>query len=84
MKLKDNCYIQIVDDARYLAFDGEDAAAAEINDAAAVIVELLGEETTEESVTDALCRRFDAPREEIAADVREILSGLRSIGALEE
>lgn len=45
---------------------------------------LLKEETSEEQIVDALFERYDAPREEIAADVREILSTLRGIHALEE
>ena len=42
------------------------------------------EETTEEAVVDAMCAEYDAPRDEIAADVKGFLSTLRSVGALEE
>ena len=48
------------------------------------ILALLKEETTESDIVDALARRFDAPREQIAADVAKALSELRRIGALDE
>jgi hypothetical protein len=54
------------------------------NKTAAFIVNLLKEETTEGQIIDAMYERFDAPKEEIAADVREILTTLRNIHALEE
>ena len=54
------------------------------NKTAALIVDCLKEDTDEQSIVDALFDRFDAPREEIAADVRACLNTLRSVGALEE
>lgn len=48
------------------------------------ILALLKEETTESDIVDALEQRFDAPREQIAADVAKALSELRRIGALDE
>ncbi|MBQ6361729.1 MAG: PqqD family protein [Lachnospiraceae bacterium] len=86
MKLKDDCMIQVIDDVQYLAAGGDDssAGAMESNRTAAYIVTLLAEETTEEKIVDALFERYDAPREEIAADVAEILAVLRGIGVLEE
>ena len=54
------------------------------NATAAAIVELLGSDTTEEKIVDALLARYDAPREVIARDVADILKKLRSIGALAE
>jgi hypothetical protein len=54
------------------------------NKTAAFIVDCLKEETTEEQIVNAMCAKYDAPREEIAADVKEILDTLRKINALEE
>ena len=48
------------------------------------ILELLKKETDEASVIAAMCARFDAPEEVIAADVREALSALRKVEALDE
>lgn len=54
------------------------------NKTAAFIVDRLKEETTKEQIVDAMCRKHDAPRERIEADVEKILDKLRSVGALEE
>ena len=48
------------------------------------ILALLKEETTESDIVAALARRFDAPRDVIAADVAKALSELRRIEALDE
>ena len=49
-----------------------------------VILDLLKQDTDEASVIAAMCARFDAPEEVIAADVRHALSELRRIDALDE
>ena len=54
------------------------------NKTAAFIVDPLKEETTEEAIVDAMCQKYDAPREAIAVDGKEILDTLRQINALEE
>jgi hypothetical protein len=48
------------------------------------VLGLLREETTEAEIVDAMKKRFDAPKDTIAQDVRRVLDGLRKIGALEE
>lgn len=48
------------------------------------VLELLREETTEETVVAAMLERYDAPAEKIAEDVRKVIEGLREIGALDE
>ncbi|MBO4878777.1 MAG: PqqD family protein [Clostridia bacterium] len=48
------------------------------------IVELLGQEQTEESLVKAMCDRFDGPEDRIRADVRSALRQLREIGAIVE
>ncbi len=86
MKLKSNLIIQEIDDTQFLVPVGAEAFSGIVrsNRTAAFIVNLLKEETTEEQIVDALFERYDAPREEIASDVKEILSTLRGIHALEE
>lgn len=86
MKLKSDFITQIIDDTQFLVPIGGEAFNGMVrsNKTAALIVDCLKEDTDEQSIVDALFDRFDAPREEIAADVRECLDTLRSVGALEE
>ena len=46
-------------------------------------MDCLKNDTTEEQIVDAMCLKYDAPRNVIAADVKEILEKLRGIGAIE-
>ena len=48
------------------------------------VLDLLKQETDEASVIAAMCARFDAPEEVIAADVKEVLAALRKLEALDE
>ena len=86
MKLKQNIITQYIDDVQFMVPLGMDAFQGLIrsNETAAFIVDCLKEETTEEAIVDRMCAEYDAPRDVIAADVREILSILREIGAIEE
>lgn len=86
MRLKNDFITQVIDDVQYLVPVGEEQFSGMLrnNKTAAFIVDLLKEETTEEAVVDAMCAKYDAPPDEIATDVKEILSTLRSVGALEE
>lgn len=54
------------------------------NSTAAKIIELLGEETTEEKIVDALLEIYEVTRERVTADVRKVISDLRGIGAIDE
>ena len=49
---------------------------------AAVIFELLQEDTTEEAIVEKMSQRFDAPREVLVADVRGVVARLRDKGLL--
>ena len=53
------------------------------NKTAAYVFTLLQNEQTEESIVDAMCEKYDAPREVIAADVKELLEQLDKMGILE-
>lgn len=86
MRLKNDFIIQVIDGVQYLVPVGEEQFSGMLrnNKTAAFIVDRLKEETTEEAVVNAMFEKYEAPRDEIAADVKEILSTLRSVGALEE
>lgn len=86
MRLKDEFITQDVDDTQFLISVGGDSFKGIVrsNKTAAFIVEELQSETTKEGIVDAMCARYDAPRDVISADVDKILDTLRSIGALEE
>ena len=85
MKLKQSIIVQDIGDTQFLVPLGGEAFKGIVrsNGTAAFIVDCLKEETTEEAVVDAMCREYNAPREVIAADVKEILEKLRCINALE-
>ena len=86
MKLRSEFVIQMIDDTQFLVPVGAEAFSGIVrsNRTAAFIVDCLKEETTKDGIVDAMCGKYDAPREEIAADVEEILNTLRRINALEE
>jgi hypothetical protein len=54
------------------------------NQTAAEIVDLMKEETTRDAVVDKMCAKYDASRDEIAADVDMVIATLRKVGALDE
>ena len=85
MKLKDDFITQDIDDTQFLVPVGAEAFSGIVrsNKTAAFIVNCLKSETTETAIVDAMCAKYDAPREKIAADVAEILKTLRGINALE-
>ena len=86
MKLKPDFITQTIEDTQFLVPIGAPSFQGIVrsNKTAAYIVDCLKEETSEKAIVDAMCRKYDAPREEIAADVAEIISTLRRINALEE
>lgn len=86
MKLKDNFITQDIEDTQFMVAVGETSfnGIVRSNKTAAFIVDCLKTETTKEQIVDAMCRKYDAPKERVAADVGKILEKLRSIGALEE
>ena len=86
MKLKSTFISQDIDDTRFLVPVGGEAFSgiAKGNSSAAFIMDCLKNDTTEEQIVDAMCLKYDAPRNVIAADVKEILEKLRGIGAIAE
>ena len=86
MKLKSDYITQTIDNTQFLVPIGAESFQGIVrsNKTAAFIVDCLKEETTEEAIVDAMCKKYDAPRDVIAADVKNILNTLRRINALEE
>lgn len=86
MKLKEGFITQDIDDTQFLVPIGAESFSGIVrsNMTAAFIVDCLKEETTVELVVDAMCAKYDAPRDVIAADVEEVITTLRGISALEE
>ena len=86
MKLKTEFITHEIDGVQYLVPVGGEAFSGLVrsNAAAAFILDCLREDITEEQIVDKMCRRYDAPREVIAADTAKCLNTLREIHALEE
>lgn len=85
VKLSPSFQMVTVDGKQYLTstvrgFSGQMAC----NETAAFLIGLLRRRTTEDKLIRKMCRTFDAPQDEIASDVADILQMLRRIGALEE
>ena len=86
MKLKESFISYDSDKESFLVPTGaaDFAGVVKGNKTLGVIVELLKSETTEVGIIDAMCERFEAPRELIARDVKIAVENLRKIGALDE
>ena len=86
MKLKDSFITQDIDGAQFMVAVGEASFTGIVksNKTAAFIVDCLTKETEKKQIVDAMCKRYDAPRERIETDVETVLSKLRGIGALDE
>ncbi len=53
------------------------------NNTANFIFELLQQEQTEDSIVEAMFNKYEAPKEVIRADVKEILEKMKELGILE-
>lgn len=85
MKLKENFITQDMEGEQIMvAAGGGFAGMVRSNATAAFIVDCLKDATTREAILDAMCLKYDAPRETMAADVDMVLNKLRKIGALDE
>ena len=86
MKLNENFLAQEIDDTQVMVATGDTAfnGIVRSNQTAAEIVDLMKEETTRDAVVDKMCAKYDASRDEIAADVDMVIATLRKVGALDE
>lgn len=53
------------------------------NETANYIFKLLQKDQTEDSIVDAMLKRYDAPEDVIRADVKELIATMESFGILE-
>lgn len=88
MKLKDGFILHRTGD-EYLAVAAGEAAKSfnglvRNNRTADFIYHALLQDTTEAQIVDAMCKKYDAPRERIAADVHTVLGQMREAGFLDE
>ena len=85
MRLKNDFIAQEIDGVQYLVPVGAEQFSGMLrnNKTAAFIVDCLKEETTEETVVDAMCEKYDAPREKIAEDVKGDKVSVRTVKELE-
>lgn len=88
MKLKKGFILHQVGDEYMAVATGEAAkhfnGLVRNNKTAQFIFEQLLQDTTEADVVEAVANKFDAPVEQIAADVRLVLSKIREAGFLDE
>ena len=54
------------------------------NKSVEVILDCLENETTEEKIADELFKRFDGDKEQMKADVHDVVTRLKEIGAIDD
>lgn len=88
MKLKDGIVLGNIDGQDFAIATGQLSATLSgiinNNETANYIFKLLQKEQTEQSIISAMQERYDAPEDEIVADVKEFLATLDSYGILEK
>lgn len=87
MKLKDEIVTGNIDGKDFAIATGKLAAKfngiINNNPTAGFIFNLLKEEQTEDSIVAAMLEKYDAPEEEIRADVQELMIQLKELGIAE-
>lgn len=88
MKLKDGIVLGNIDGQDFAIATGSLSSTLSgiinNNESANYIFKLLQNEQTEESIISAMLDRYDAPEDEIKADVKEFLATLDTYGVLEK
>lgn len=88
MKLKDGIVLGNIDGQDFAIATGALSSTLSgiinNNESANYIFKLLQKEQTEQSIISAMQERYDAPEDEIIADVKEFLATLDSYGILEK
>ena len=64
------------------AEEGDFGGVVKLSKSAAVIFELLQEETSEETIVETLGRRFDAPKGTLVKDVHDTIAKFQKKGLL--
>lgn len=88
MRLKKGFVLHNIEDEYMAVATGEAAKSfnglIRNNETADFIYRMLQSDTTEEEIIHEMCRRYDAPEEVIASDVRELIKKIREAGFLDE
>lgn len=86
MKLKEGFVTYQMGEEQFMVATGSAKFSGLVrsNGTAGFIVECLMKETTEDAIVEAILEKYDAPRDVVERDVKNILDKLRGIGALEE
>ncbi len=88
MKLKDGIVLGNIDGQNFAIATGSLSSTLSgiinNNESANYIFKLLQKEQTEQSIISAMLDRYDAPEDEIKADVKEFLATLDTYGVLEK
>lgn len=88
MKLAEGFLTHEMDGERIMVAGGEMAqkfvGLVRANEAAAVILDCLKEDTDAEAIVKKMAEEYDAPEDVLRRDVLKVLEQLRSIGALDE
>ena len=86
MKLKNGYITYNTGDEQIMVSAGASAFHGMVrsNKTAAFIIDCLKEQITEAAIVEKMADAFEAPIEIIERDVKQVLSQLRSIGALDE
>lgn len=85
MKLKDEFMTHMDDDTQIMIdVSAKFSGLVRSNKTASEIVDYLKTETTEAEIASKMLAKYDVPEEVISADVKKIVSQLRSIGAIDE
>lgn len=86
MRLKCDFEVMELNEEKIAVPVGDNASTfhgvVKLNDTAAFILNLLKEETSEESIIDALASEYDAPREKIAEDVKQYITKFTEKGLI--
>lgn len=83
MRLNENFFTHEVEDEQIMIdIKGKFQGIVTNNATAAFIVNCLKEETTFEEIVDKMFSEYDAPREQIEKDVKQILEKLKAINAI--
>ena len=85
MKLKNDFMTHMDDDTQIMIdVSAKFSGLVRSNKTASEIVDYLKTDTTEAEIISKMLAKYDAPEEVISADVKNIISKLRSIGAIDE
>lgn len=85
MKLKNDFMTHMDDDTQIMIdVSAKFSGLVRSNKTASEIVDCLKTDTTEAEIISKMLAKYDAPEEVISADVKNIISKLRSIGAIDE